>query len=252
MAKKLIGRPLPKRISDKAFENLVTPAGSKSRDFEIPSCYAKDARTRLDNIVDYIAEEMRNPSRDKKEVRAALRSAARALDTAQRHLKKISGVESWAFNSLAIAEMVNDDWLRRISLGEFQPTPLSARTPSGPNHGLAEREVFIEQSPFKIAAQIVSEIAAAAAPSFEWMTTVNKRGGKKAFPYRNFLISNLASMWKDWGRIPTMGLNSNFVTFCMSVFESVGWDTNGVDSSVSRVLGKRKPRRSKTKNSFQN
>src|SRR6476659_4349028 len=115
--------PIPKRISDKDFEYLVTPAGSKSRDFEIPSCYAKEAKKRLDNIMDNIAAAMRNPAPDKKGVRPALGSAAQALNTAQRHLKEISSEESWAFNSLAIAAMVNDYWLLEISLGEFQPTP---------------------------------------------------------------------------------------------------------------------------------
>jgi hypothetical protein len=231
----------------------VTPAGSKTQDLEIPRCYAKDARRRLDNIVDIIATEMRNPSPDKKDVRSALLRAVRALNAAQTHLKKISDEESFAFNSLAIAEMVNDDWLREISLGEFQPTAWSARTPFGPNQGLARREACVEQSPFKIAAEIVSQIEAAAAPSFEWMTAVNKRGGRKSFPYGEFLINNLASMWEDWGRVPKMGPRSSFLAFCESVFEYVGWDEKkGVESLVSRVLSKRKSRRSKTKGSFQN
>jgi hypothetical protein len=82
MANKLIdGHPLPKRISDQDFESLVTPAGSKERDFEIPRRYAKDAKKRLDNIVNYIAAVMRNPAPDNKSVRSALGSAARSLDT---------------------------------------------------------------------------------------------------------------------------------------------------------------------------
>jgi hypothetical protein len=207
----------------------VTPAGSKSQDFEIPRCYAKDAKKRLDNIVNYIAAEMRNPAPDNKGVRSALGSTARALDTAQRHLKKISSEKSWAFNSLAIATMVNDDWLREISLGEFQPTPWSARTPFGPNHGLAKREDFVEQSPFKIAAEIIGEIAAASAPSFELMTAINKRGGRKAFTYRKLLVSNLVSMWEDWARAPIGGRRSNFVTFCER--------QDGADGRDPRLLG---------------
>jgi hypothetical protein len=230
----------------------VTPAGSSPLDFEIPRSHAKDAKKRLDNIVNYIAAEMQNPATDNKGVRSALDSAVQALDTAQRHLKKISSGKSWAFNSLAIAVMVSDNWLREISLGEFQPTPWSARTPFGPNFGLAERESFVEQSPFKIAAEIISEIAAAAAPSFELMTAINKRGGRKAFTYRDFLVSNLFSMWEDWGRSPTTGPRSDFVAFCGHVFDGVGWDSKGVQTLVSCVFSKRKGKRAKGQGHFQN
>jgi hypothetical protein len=121
--------PIPKRISDKDFEDLVTPAGSKSRDFEIPSCYAKEAKKRLDNIVDYIAEAMRNPAPDNKDVRSALvcyASTQYSPKAFKGNIGEVSGV-----NTLAIAALVNDEWLRDISWGEFQPTPWSARTPSG-------------------------------------------------------------------------------------------------------------------------
>jgi hypothetical protein len=148
--------------------------------------------------------------------------------------------------------MVSDDWLREISLGEFQPTPWSARTPFGPKRGLAKREDFVEQSPFKIAAEIIGEIATAAAPSFEWMTAINKRGGRKAFPYREILVSNLVSMWEEWGRSPTMGRRSDFVTFCGHVFDGVGWDPKGVQTLVSRVLRKRKASQTRDKARFQN
>jgi hypothetical protein len=84
------------------------------------------------------------------------------------------------------------------------------------------------------------------------MTAINRRGGRKAFTYKEFLISNLVSMWEDLGRSPTMGPGSNFVTFCTNVFQYVGWTSTGVNSSVSRVLSKRKSRQSKTKGSFQN
>jgi hypothetical protein len=253
MAKKLIdGHPLPKRISDRDFEELVTPAGSKSRDFEIPRRYAKEAKKSLDFIVDYIAEGMQTPGLKKKAVRVALGSALRALNAAQRHLKEISSEKSRVFRSLAIAAMVNDDWLREISQGEFQPTPWSARTPFGPNHGLAERESFVEQCPFEITAELVNEIEAALSPSFERLTAINKRGGVEAFPYRGDLVRYLIRMSESWGRSPIGGPRSDFVTFCKHVFEGVGWNPIGVQSLVSRELGKRKAKRAKGKGRFQN
>ena len=89
-------------------------------------------------------------------------------------------------------------------------------------------------------------------PSLEWTTKKNKRGGREAFPYREFLVSNLVSMWEDWGRSPTTGPRSDFVAFCGHVFDDVGWDSKGVQTSVSRVLSKRKAKRAKGEGRFQN
>ena len=89
-------------------------------------------------------------------------------------------------------------------------------------------------------------------PSLEWTAKKNKLGGREAFPYRELLMSNLASMWEDWGLPLTMGPKSHFATFCGHVFEGVGWDQIGVPSLVNRVLSKRKAKRAKVKGHFQN
>jgi hypothetical protein len=89
-------------------------------------------------------------------------------------------------------------------------------------------------------------------PSLEWTTKINKLGGREAFPYRELLISNLASMWEDWGLPLTMGPESHFVTFCGHVFDGVGWNSTGVQSLVSRVLSKRKAGKARARGRFQN
>jgi hypothetical protein len=245
--------PIPKRISDRDFEELVTPAGSKSRDFEIPRCYAEEAKKALDTFVDYIAAEMQTPASNKKAVRAALASAVRALSTAQKRLRDVlnSDQARVGVNAMAIAAIVNDQWLRKFSQGEFQPDR-QTRTSSGGNDGLAKREAYVEQYPFEIADELVSEIEAALTSSFEWMTAINRRGGREAFPYGKVLIGSLANMCESWGRSLKMGPRSSFVVFCENVFQYVGWDSTGVQSLVSRVLSKRKAGKARAKGRFQN
>jgi hypothetical protein len=123
-----------------------------------------------------------------------------------------------------------------------------------PGPELGWREVYIEQEQWglEIATELVGQIEAALTLSLEWTTKVNKLGGREAFPHREFLINNIASMWEDWGRSLIMGRNSSFVTFCENVFQYVGWDSTGVQSLVSRVLSKRKARQARDKGRFQN
>jgi hypothetical protein len=252
MANKLIdGHPLPKRISDKDFEKLVTPANSKPSPWEIPQVHAASAKVRLNNIVDYIAANMRHPAPKRKAVRSAVQSAVKALGKARDLLGDIpTGDHVLAsLDALRIATIVNDQWLCEFSGGEFQP-----RRGHDPGPELGWREIYIEQEQWglEIATALVGQIQAALIPSLEWTTEKNKRGGREAFPYREMLISNLASMWEDWGLPLTMGPESHFVTFCELVFEGVGWSKTGVQSKVSRVLSKRKAGKARAKGRFQN
>jgi hypothetical protein len=257
MAKKLIdGHPRPKHISDSDFEELVTSANSKPSPWEIPREQAESTKKRLNNIVDLIAADMRNPAPKRKAVRLALQSAAKALRRARESLRKIPNEDhaTAAFNTLTIATMVSDQWLRDFSGGEFQPAVGRNRTPFGENAELGRRETYIEgaQCGFEIATELVGQIETALVPSLEWKTAINKLGGREAFPYREFLVSNLFSMWEDWGRSPTGGQRSNFMAFCGHVFAGVGWDSKGIETLVSRVFSKRKAKRVKGKGRFQN
>jgi hypothetical protein len=247
---------IPRPISDNDFEGLVAQVGSKLRPWEIPRDRAASAKVRLNNIVDYIAANMRHPPPNRKAVRLALQSATKALRRARESLRNIPNEDhaTAAFNTLTIATMVSDQWLRDFSGGEFQPAVGRNRTPFGDNADLEQRETYIEcaQCGFEIATELVGRIETALAPSLEWTTKINKLGGREASPYREFLVNNLASMWGDWGRPLIMGSNSSFVTFCENVFEGVGWDSTGVQSLVSRVLSKRKASQTRHKGRFQN
>jgi len=231
--------PIPHRIADQDFEVLVTPVGSKSRPPEIPRDHAASAKVRLDNIVDYIAANMRRPVPKRKAVRSAVQFAVKALGKARELLGEIpTGDHALArLDTLRIANIVNDHWLREFSRGEFQPR---RGHDSGPE--LAWREIYIEQEQWglEIATALVGQIEAALMPSLEWTTKINKLGGREAFPYKEFLVSNLFSMWEDWGYSPTGRQRSNFIAFCGHVFDGVGWDSKGIETLVSRVFSKRK------------
>jgi hypothetical protein len=244
---------IPKRISDNDFEELVAPVGSKSMEWEVPRDHAASAKVRLNNIVDYIAANMRHPAPKRKAVRSAVQAAVKALGKARERLGEIpTGDHALAsLDTLTIATIVNDQWLREFSGGEFQPRRGRRHDP-GPELGWRETYIEQEQWGLEIATALVGQIEAALMPSLEWTTKKNKRGGREAFPYREFLVSNLVSMWEDWGRSPTTGPRSDFVAFCGHVFDDVGWDSKGVQTSVSRVLSKRKAKRVKGEGRFQN
>jgi len=252
MAKKLTDRhPLPKRISDSDFEELVTPANSKPSPWEIPLVHAPSAKIRLNNIVDHIAANMRHPAPKRKAVRSAIQYAVKALGKARELLGEIpTGDRELArLDTLMIATIVNDQWLCEFSGGEFQP-----RRGHDPGPELGWREIYIEKEQWglEIATALVGQIEAALVPSLEWTTKINKLGGREAFPYREFLVNNLFSMWEDWGRSPITGPRSDFVAFCGHVFDGVGWDSKGVQTLVSRVFSKRKAKRAKGRGRFQN
>ena len=185
MAKKLIdGHPLPKRISESDFEELVTPANSKPSPWEIPQVHAASAKVRLNNIVDYIAANMRHPAPKRKAVRSAVQSAVKALGKARDLLGEIpTGDHVLAsLDTLRIATIVNDQWLCEFSGGEFQP-----RRGHDPGPELGWREIYIEQEQWglEIATALVGQIEAALMPSLEW--TTKKTNSEVAKP---FLIGN--------------------------------------------------------------
>jgi hypothetical protein len=236
--------PIPHRIADQDFEELVTPVGSKSRPFEIPRDQAELTKKRLNNIVDYIAANMRNPAPKRKAVRLAVQSAEKALRRARESLRNIPNEDhaTAAFDTLTIATMVSDQWLRDFSGGEFQPAVGRNRTPFGENLELGQRENYIEQAQcgFKIATELVGQIETALAPSLKWITAINKRGGRDPFKYKKILIRNLAEIWEGWGRELKTGSGSDFTAFCDNIFGYVGWGPDGLIYLVNQEFSRRR------------
>jgi hypothetical protein len=236
--------PIPHRIADEDFEGLVTPVGSKSLPLEIPLDQAESTKKRLDKIVDLIAADMRNPAPKRKAVRLAIQSAARALRRARKSLRNIPNEDHAiaAFNTLTIATMVNDQWLRDFSGGVFQPAAGRNRTPFGENAELVRRETYVEgaQCGFKIATELVGQIETALAPSLKWITAVNRRGGRDPFEYKKFLMTNLAEIWEGLGRKLKTGSGSDFTAFCENIFECVGWESDGLIYLVNQELSRRR------------
>jgi hypothetical protein len=59
------------------------------------------------------------------------------------------------------------------------------------------------------------------------------RGGRKKYLYRDYLIINLALKWADHlGKKILTGPRSEFVTFCESVADAIGWPTDGISEAI--------------------
>jgi hypothetical protein len=59
------------------------------------------------------------------------------------------------------------------------------------------------------------------------------RGGPKKNLYRDYLIIHLALKWADHlGKKILTGPNSEFVSFCESVAEAIGWPTDGMREAI--------------------
>ena len=62
------------------------------------------------------------------------------------------------------------------------------------------------------------------------------KGGRRRLSERTYMIGSLAKCWKSFGRRPTSGPNSRFVTFCEALFEVIDWPTEGVEAAVPHAL----------------
>jgi hypothetical protein len=60
--------------------------------------------------------------------------------------------------------------------------------------------------------------------------------GRKPLEIRKYLMANLAELWRDLGNRPTSGMRSQFGAFCESVFEALGWPTEGVNAALSDAI----------------
>jgi hypothetical protein len=58
------------------------------------------------------------------------------------------------------------------------------------------------------------------------------RGGPKRKIYRDYLVINLAVKWTDLGKEILIGPRSEFVEFCESAAEAIGWPTKGISEAV--------------------
>jgi hypothetical protein len=62
------------------------------------------------------------------------------------------------------------------------------------------------------------------------------RGGRKPLIFRHYLIVNLAKIWTGLERPASAGPKSDFVTFCVTVANLIGWPIEGLDSAIPDAL----------------
>ena len=107
---------------------------------------------------------------------------------------------------------------------------------------MGERETYIEgaRCGFEIATELVGQIETAIAPSLEWITAINKRGGRDPFKYKKILIRNLAQIWEGWGRKLKTGSGSDFTAFCANIFEYIGLGPDGLIYLINQEISRRK------------
>jgi hypothetical protein len=238
----------PRRIGDEDFETIC-------RTFGIVGERREQAREFLDQCVSAFAKAISNsrslPSR--KTDRHNIERALREIQNAARWLNQATGPTArlaLRIGGRRIGPLVSAAWLRR-RFPDDEMTPAAyfwphedrsgrspAREPPYPidvdDLSRDERTRFARRRARDVIAAILTEIIEALYDARR--DIVEMPDGRKPLEYRKYLMAGLAELWHRLGKRPTSGTNSKFGGFCESVFDALGWPTEGVNAALSDAI----------------
>jgi hypothetical protein len=206
-------------------------------------------RRRLDEIVDAFAVSIRDErlrpdrqgDRDRlSRTRTAIKKARAALpsrtgDTAK-HPLEMAG-------AIILGPVVSVDWLAE-KFPDFQTllrATMDMKT-GGINLADIQRrrracDEFASRQTVPLVSALLEEIERSLTMAIRLFPLMpGGKGGRKALIQRKYMIANLAKGWRDLGRIPRSGPNSQFTAFCEAVFEAIGWPTEGAVAAIPDAL----------------
>jgi len=105
-------------------------------------------------------------------------------------------------------------------------------------NSLAARLRFVHRHPGRTTSAALKEIERGLDEGIRALARQpESRGGPKPLTFRKNLLVNLADIWTvTLGRQVSTGPKSDFVSFCESVVEAIGWDIEGVFSAIPDAL----------------
>ncbi len=238
----------PRRITDEDFELIC-------RTYAIPPDEHLAVRDFLDECVTTFAkavtEERNRPGRKKD--RLSIQRAARDLHRAVYWLERAAGPAARSGLRAAgrhIGPMVTASWLRRrfpndrlapgahywpkedsTGRASFRDPPRSIEVDDLSAH---ERIRFAEHRPGEVITAILTRVGGALDDARR--VIVQLLDGRKPLAVRNYMLAALAEQWHRLDRRPTPGKSSEYGKFCETVFDAIGWPTEGVNRAISDAI----------------
>jgi hypothetical protein len=240
----------PRRISNEDFAAICKTS-------DIAREMRAAARDFLDDAVNGFAEAITNaealPSR--KPDRLAIERAIADLRSAQHRLKRRTGPAGAMGSRVAgrhIAPALSVSWMRRHFPGDsatpnpiYWPPderggrdPFGGREPSRP----IDTDALSEQQRIEFMATRGSAAIAALLGDIVDALDSGRRAivqlpdGRKPLENRAYMLAALAELWHRLGRRPATGINSQFGSFSETVFEAIGWPTDGVNAALRDAI----------------
>jgi len=238
----------PRKIDNADFEAICGT-------FKIVESQHREAREFLDEIVtvfaDAIAKQRALPGR--RDDRLAIQRAVREIRSAADWLNRAKGTAARTglrATGGRIGPLVSASWLRWRFPGDAHAPDVyywpqdarsgrsPARVPARPvdvdDLSLDQRIFFATHRNRELISAILAETAEALDNARQHI--VEAPDGRKPLEYRKYLMAALAELWRRLGNRPTSGMRSKFGAFCESVFEAIGWPTEGVNAALSDAI----------------
>ena len=239
--------PVPKQITDSDFDELC-------KTFKISSSYLSDTKGLLDELVRAFGEWMKDERRqpDRSSDRERLKNALSNLEKATTQIDHLgpSGRRAIRAISDSVAPMLAAQWLNE-TFPDDDYAPQRSRLPSttgfrsplrAPLRGqeyfieeesLGARLEFVQQLPVRTTSAVIREIKKGLATALLSLDLQpGAKGGREPLTYRHYLIINLAKIWISFGRKVSTSSKSDFITFCESVAELIGWPKAGLRNAI--------------------
>jgi hypothetical protein len=242
--------------------DLKPPRAITSENFDLICRISQIPREQQDGVRDFlahavavfgeaIADERALPSRkdDREAIAAAIEDLRRA-EYELKHIKGPAGRRALRLSGRQIARAVSDAWLQSRFPNEFE-APEKVYPPSGynpfrprlrdsewqdeaENRSLDYRVDFMGRWGSTAIAKLLADVITALDAGRRFI--VHLPDGRKPLTHRTYMLAALAQLWRNLGRRPTSGANSQFGAFCEVVFVAIGWPTEGVNSTLPNAI----------------
>jgi len=239
----------PKRISEEDLQAIFKTYHIRSEE------QRQLVKQRLDEFVKEFSDATGAASERRSADRKRLRKAIKQLKTTAQQINQLkrSGDLALGFISDALGPLLAAEWMvSKFPHDNYAPTKSAQRLYRGRSPtrtAIRAEKYFIEEHTLEARLKLVrrrsKEITTAVLKEIErgllavlqaFDLQPGSTGGRKPMVRRRYLIINLAELWSELGREVLTGPKSDFLAFCESVADAIGWPTEGMTSAAPRAV----------------
>jgi hypothetical protein len=232
----------PKRVSQEKVSEICGGLGISDR-------HAAEVKNLLDDLVDYVLESMsQKKAANRKGDRDRITNMRDWVEDIREQLQdmRIDGRLAVRSTAEPLADILSGDWIRhrfpndapsKPMLGRNRPTThQSPRVRTDADVTYFNYEFIRDRAPETLNA-LLRDLQSALASA---LTSLNSHpgvlGGRQPLTHRHIVIFNLANIWQQIGKKPVSTRNSDFAVFCETIFEAMGWPSDGLDSAIPDAI----------------